>query len=165
LLFRMEQPVEILCRCQAFIKVIYSILLRGISVLDKKDQQERKNSAARWVLQFSWDIYCCVTIYFNTSSFAEQPRQKEKGNIYFDDMLKTDWSTFKSETGRGDEKVASKLCEILEVSRLLLMQLGGNYLEYPNPISILRDRYPEDLQIPWPQWIPRKPEINEKKKQ
>mmetsp|Transcript_44352 Transcript_44352/g.50195 ORF Transcript_44352/g.50195 Transcript_44352/m.50195 type:complete len:1544 (-) Transcript_44352:65-4696(-) len=163
LLFRMEQPVEILSRCQAFIKVIYSILLRGISALDKKDQQERKTSAARWVLQFSWDIYCCVTIYFNTSSFAEQPRQKEKGNIYFDDMLKTDWSTFKSETGRGDEKVASKLCEILEVSRLLLMQLGGNYLEYPNPISILRDRYPEDLQIPWPQWIPRKPEINEKK--
>jgi len=160
LLFRMEQPIEILSRCQAFIKVMYSILLRGTTELDEKNQEERRASANRWVCQFAWDIYNCVTMYLNTSSCAEEPKQK--GNTQLDDMLKTDRNIFKSEPARGNETVASKLSEILEVSRLLLMQLGDNHLEYPNPLSILRERYPEDLHVPWPPWMPYKPKTDEK---
>lgn len=160
LLFRMEQPVEILSRCQAFIKVMYSILLRGTTELDEKNREERRASANRWVCQFTWDIYNCVTMYLNASSCAEEPKQK--GNIQLDDMLKTDRSIFKSEPSRGNETVASKLSEILEVSRLLLMQLGDNHLEHPNPLSTLRERYPEDLQIPWPPWVPYKSKTDEK---
>ena len=156
----MEQPVEILSRCQAFIKVMYSILLRGTTELDEKNREERRASANRWVCQFTWDIYNCVTMYLNASSCAEEPKQK--GNIQLDDMLKTDRSIFKSEPSRGNETVASKLSEILEVSRLLLMQLGDNHLEHPNPLSTLRERYPEDLQIPWPPWVPYKSKTDEK---
>ena len=48
LLFRMENPTELLTRCQAFIKSMYAIDLRGISELEQKEQFERKMKAATW---------------------------------------------------------------------------------------------------------------------
>lgn len=160
LLFRMEQPAEILSRCQSFIKMMYSILLRGISDLDKLVQEERKTSAARWVLQFSWDLYNCVIMYLNTSLFADKHNTKGSEPLY--NMLKTDWNTSKCEIGIGDEKVASKLSEILEVSRLILIQLGDDHLKKPNPISIIRECYPKDLQKPWSPWEAPEPKVDEK---
>lgn len=137
LLFRMEQPVEVLNRCQSFIKVMHSILLRGISELDEEDQQERKSKAATWVVQFSWDI-CCATKEYLSSSAAASQESNQKQTIT-----------------HSDETIGAKLSDILEISRLFLIQLAGDHTESLEPFSIRRNNFPKDLQSPWPPWTPR----------
>jgi len=140
----MEQPVELLSRCQAFVKVMYSILLRGITELDEKDQHERKSKAATWVVQFSWDIYCATSQYLNGSPPGKEPKEKRMSDV----------SHHKSEKTECDETVAAKMSEILEVSRLFLIQLGDDHVEKSNPFSVRRKGLPEGLEKPWSPWVP-----------
>eukprot|EP00536_Pseudo-nitzschia_multiseries_P000675 jgi/Psemu1/249836/estExt_Genewise1Plus.C_80146 len=136
LLFRMKEPVELLSRCQAFIKVMYSILLRGISDLSDKEQTERKTKAASWVVQFSWDIY---------------------SNDRRNSQLDNNSNSSRHDKKEWDELVAAKLIEILEVSRLFLIQLGEDHANANNEsesFSIREKKLPADLGKPWPPWVP-----------
>jgi hypothetical protein len=148
LLFRMEQPVEVLSRCQSFVKVMHSIVLRGISELDEEDQHERKSKAATWVVQFSWDIYRATQKYLDglpplpTGNNQEQPSSQNKRDT------------------QSDEAVGAKLSEILEVSRLFLLQLAEDHAETLESFSMRRENPPKDLQIPWQPWTPYEPKAN-----
>jgi len=134
LLFRMEQPVAVLSRCQNFIKVMHSILMRGISELDQEDRHERKSKASAWVVQFSWDIFCATRQYLNCSSPAKESTQKR--------------------FPQTDVAVGAKLSEILEISRLFLIKLSDDHAETLNLFSLRRKKFPKDLQRSWPEWTP-----------
>jgi len=142
LLFRMEHPLEILSRCQAFIKVMHSILLRGVSELDEDDQHERRAKAAAWVIQFSWDIYCAIRQYFSSPpAVPQEPNQKRR-------------------SFHSDEEISAKLSEILEVSRLFLLRLAEDHPDVLEPFTTRRKNFPKDLQTPWSAWTPCEPTAN-----
>ena len=146
LLFRMEQPVEVLSRCQSFIKVMYSIILRGISELDEKNRHERKSKAATWVVQFSWDIYRATKAYLD--GLPPLPTNQEQ------------LSNQNKRNTQSDEAVSAKLSEILEVSRLFLLQLAEDHAETLESFSVRRKNPPKDLQTPWHPWTPYDPKSN-----
>jgi len=130
LLFRMENPVELMIRCQAFVKVMYSIVLRGISDLDPADQKERTSRAATWVVQFSWDICCAAREYLASANSEEPSKQKM------------------------DEAAAAKLSDILEVARLFLIQLAKDHPTTLEAFTKRRKNFPRDFLRPWEPWKP-----------
>jgi len=142
ILFRMEQPVEILSRCESFIKIMYAIVLRGISELDGDEQQKRKTKAATWVIQFSWDVYNATKQYLRCSPLAHESSQRQKS--------------------QSDEAVAAKLSDILDISRLFLIQFAKDHQDTLRSFSEGRKAIPKDLLTPWPDWTPCEPAVDEK---
>ncbi|KAL3921225.1 MAG: hypothetical protein SGILL_002857, partial [Bacillariaceae sp.] len=145
LLFRMEDPVELLTRCKAFIKAMYSIMLRGVNELGYEVRKERKTKAAMWVIQFSWDLKCATDVYVRGSSDSADDWDSQSGR-----SLGSGNSTHDEE--RSDRSVAARMSEILETARLMFLQLGDNELGVPNPIRVVQMRLPDDLKSPWPMW-------------
>lgn len=45
--------MELVSRCQLFVKSMYVIMLRGV---DEEMRSELSSKAAMWVIQFSWDV-------------------------------------------------------------------------------------------------------------
>lgn len=146
LLIRMEQPVELLSRCHAFVKVMYSIMMRGASELSDDDQARRRASAAMWVVQFSWDVKCACDLFFSLGAVVDDG---DRDGLSVDSFGSDPNGT---SPGQADEAVAAKLSELMEVSRLMLMELGDTELKVPNPIRVLQKKLPDDLQQPWPRW-------------
>lgn len=149
LLVRMEQPVELLSRCHGFVKVMYSIVLRGVAELGEEEQKERRARAAMWVVQFTWDVKCACDLYFQ--SRASEDGDKDASSV---GTISSDLDSDQSNPGQADGVVASKLSELMEVSRLMLMQLGDSELTVPNPIRLLQKEIPDDLRRPWQTWAP-----------
>ena len=140
LLFRMEHPVELLARSKTFIKSMYAIILRGISELEQKEQDERKMKAATWMIQFSWDIYCAAEQYLRTPS---------------------DTTTSQHRRPQSDEAVGAKLSEILEVSRQFLLQLAKDHPDSLESFTIRRNKIPADMMTSWQPWKPCKQSTSE----
>ncbi|KAG7357668.1 hypothetical protein IV203_002356 [Nitzschia inconspicua] len=52
-----KEPVELLNRCQAFVKAMFAVMLRGVNESNTEEEQiQRISNAAKWVVQFSWDV-------------------------------------------------------------------------------------------------------------
>jgi hypothetical protein len=148
LLFKMEQPVELISRCEAFSKLMYSIMVRGLSERSPEEQQKRKVEAAKWVIQFSWDAKCTCE-YFLTA-FIEA--RQSIGDSMSVDTMGSDVLSDSSDLTQSEQAVASRLGELLEVSRLLLKELGDTELDGPNPIRVYETKLPEDMFRPWQPW-------------
>lgn len=148
LLFRMEEPVELLNRCQSFVKAMYSVMLRGLNELSSEDERrQRKSKASMWVLQFSWDVKTASEIFFRGSGDGSDDRSVGSVGSGVD-------SSVHGMTEGSDESVAAKISELLETSRALFLQLGYTELGGFNPLRDLRKKLPDDLKRPWSPWIP-----------
>ncbi|KAL3922790.1 MAG: hypothetical protein SGILL_002013 [Bacillariaceae sp.] len=148
LLFRMEDPVELLTRCQAFIRSMYAVMLRGVNELSEEVQQERKTKAAMWVIQFSWDLKCATDVYFRGSSDSADDWDSQSGRSLGSDLNSV------QDQEKSDRAVASRMTEVLEITRLMYLDLGDSELSVKNPIRDLQRRLPDDLKESWPAWSP-----------
>jgi hypothetical protein len=148
LLFRMDDPVQLLTRCQAFIKAMYTVMLRGVNELGDDVRKERKSHAAMWVIQFSWDLKCAADIYLRGYSDPTDDIESQSGR-----SLGSDLSGAKDQETL-DRVVASRMTEILEIARLTFLELGDSELAIPNPVREIQKRLPGDLKISWPEWSP-----------
>lgn len=140
LLFRMQQPVELLTRAQAFVKIMYSVMLRGISELSIEEQDERRTNAAKWVVQFIWDIKMATDIYFSTADDHSDAISVDTLNSDAIDHVPV------------EKVVASKVSDLLELSRLMLLKLGDTELVGGNPLRTIQQKLPDDLRQPWEPW-------------
>jgi hypothetical protein len=152
ILFVMEHPVELISRCQAFIKTEYSMLLRGLSDLNKKEQQSRMVEAAKWVVEFSWDVKCASDSFFTGLDPKEQEKISDNASV---DTPASNFFNAESESQEQSEQyVARKLSEVLETARLFLMQLGDTELQGDNPLRRYEKGLPRDVLEPWQPWQP-----------
>jgi trafficking protein particle complex subunit 10 len=154
LLFRMEEPVELLNRCQSFVKAMYAVMLRGINDLHSEDERnQRRSDAAMWVVQFSWDIKTASEPYFRSTGDSTDDRSVGSLGSGLD-------SSVHDMAEKSDEAVAAKISELLETSRVMFMQLGDSKLNGPNPLRVLHHQLPDDLNRKWTAWTP--PDISDK---
>ena len=153
LLFKMEDPVELISRCEIHTKTMYSILLRGIEEMSPEDQKRRMIDAAKWVVKFSWDLKCASDCYFTQIIVTKDAGPSDTMSV---DTPASDWLNESSENDqrRVEKAVVGKLSEILEISRLFLKQLGDTELEGGNPIRCYETQLAEDLNKPWKPWAP-----------
>lgn len=149
LLFKMEQPIELISRCQAFSKLMYSVMMRGSSGLSPEDQLKRKVEAAKWVVQFSWDVKCASESYM--ISLCEVAQNMDTVSV---DTPSSDLLSNASENTQSEQNVASALSQFLEVSRLLMKELGDTELGCPNPLRSYENSLPDDVLRPWSAWKP-----------
>jgi hypothetical protein len=158
LLFKMEDPVELISRCQIHTKTMYSILMRGIEEMSPEDQKRRMADAAKWVVKFSWDIKCASDCYFKQIIDTKVAGPSDTMSV---DTPASDWLHESSENDqrRIEKAVVGKLSELLETARLFLKQLGDTELEGGNPIRFYETQLPEDLSKPWQPWLPVSEEV------
>lgn len=149
LLTKMEQPAELVARCRKFIKLMYSIMMRGISDKGPAEQKRRKSKAAEWVIQFSWDVKCTSERYL--VSMAESARS-------MDDAATTQTSpsllSDASDSAQSERALARQLSELLEVVRLFYKDLGDSKFGGRNPLRVYEKSLPADMFAPWNPWVP-----------
>jgi hypothetical protein len=153
LLFKMEDPVELIARCEIHTKTMYSILMRGFEEMSPNDQKRRMSDAAKWVVKFSWDIKCASDCYFTEIIATRDAGPSDTMSV---DTPASDWLMESSENDqrRVEKAVVGKLSELLETARLFLKQLGGTELAGGNPLRFYETQLPEDLSKPWQPWVP-----------
>lgn len=148
LLFRMEEPVELLNRCQAFVKTMYTIMVRGINDLSNDDERNlRQSKAYMWIVQFAWDIKTASDPYFRSSGDSADDRSVGSLGSGMD-------SSIHRIADKTDEAVAAKISELLDISLAVFMKLGDTELTGSNPLRSLLQEMPADLEQEWPTWIP-----------
>jgi hypothetical protein len=162
LLFKMEDPVELISRCQIHTKTMYSILMRGTEEMSPADQKRRMNDAAKWVIKFSWDIKCASDCYFTQILATKNAGPSDAMSV---DTSADGWLIESSENDqrRVEKAVVGKLSELLETARLFLKQLGDTELEGGSPIRFYETQHPEDLSKPWQPWVPVSGEVPSQK--
>lgn len=159
LLTKMEQPAELVARCRKFIKMVYTVMMRGANELPPRGRKKRKLEAAKWVIQFSWDVKCASEQFL--ISIAEAA--KSMGDA---DSVSTprSLSSDASDSTQSEKALATQLGEILEVSRLFYKELGDAEFGATNPIRHYDKSLPADMSKPWQPWTPTEVNAVETKK-
>lgn len=156
LLTKMEQPAELVARCRQFIKITYTLMMRGVNDLYPKEQKKRKLEAAKWVIQFSWDVKCASEQFMLSMVEAIRSNGGDADSVATPKSLASD----ASDSTQSEQKLASQLSELLEVARLLYKELGDDAFGGANPIRKYDELLPADMFKTWRPWKPN--EIREK---
>eukprot|EP00934_Nitzschia_sp_Nitz4_P008430 Nitzschia sp. Nitz4//scaffold38_size140716//30069//34406//NITZ4_003131-RA/size140716-processed-gene-0.55-mRNA-1//-1//CDS//3329550030//8420//frame0 len=147
LLFKMEQPVEVVSRCETFCKMMYFVMMRDINVIPDTEQQKRRNDAARWVIQFAWDVKSACEPFLLTLAATSR-------DSFDSASIDTPRNDHLNQMGQSDQQLASRLGELLETARLLLKELGDTELPEGNPLRTYDKTLPTDMFTPWSEWVP-----------
>lgn len=150
LLFKMEQPVELISRCEAFCKHMYSVMMRCISDFTIEERKKREKDAAKWVVQFAWDVKSSCGVYLRPSGIESTSR--ESCDSFSVDTLASDVTNESAHAAQSDQNVASRLGELLEMARLLFKELGDVELANGNPLRRYEQSLPEDMSRGWEPW-------------
>ena len=150
LVFQMEQPVEVISRCAAFSKLMYSVMLRGLPELSPEEQLTRKAAASKWFIQFSWDVKCASEQYM--TSLFEISQNNDAMSI---DTPGSDLLSGLPDSVESEQAVAASLSQLLEISRMLLKELGDTELATSNPLRSFDSKLPDDMTRPWQPWRER----------
>lgn len=145
LLFKMEQPVEVISRCESFCKVMYAAMMRDFTGLSTEQKRQRESDASKWVIQFAWDVKSTCENYLQSA--AEPSRESFDSH-----SIDTRGSDFGSQSLQSEQNIASRLGELLEMARLLLKKLGDTELAGGNPLRIYERNLPTDMFKPWQPW-------------
>ncbi|CAJ1940214.1 unnamed protein product [Cylindrotheca closterium] len=148
LLTKMEQPAELVARCRRFIKMMYGIMMRGISECSPEEQKLRKIKAAEWVIQCSWDVKCASEQYL--LSMAEAMRSSFRDDASQGTSLSL--TSDSSDATRLEQVLARQLSELLEVARLLYKELGSLKFLDGNPLKAYESVLPADMFELWKPW-------------
>jgi hypothetical protein len=149
LLTKMEQPAELVARCRKFIKLMFSIMMRGISDKSPAEEKRRKAKAAEWVIQFSWDVKC-TSEQFLVAMFESARSMDDAATAQSSPSLLSDTS----DTTRNEIALARELSELLEVARLFYKDLGDAKFVGRNPLRAYEKSLPADMFVPWQPWTP-----------
>eukprot|EP00980_Cylindrotheca_fusiformis_P011978 scaffold2830_cov131-Cylindrotheca_fusiformis.AAC.99 len=150
LLTKMEQPAELVARCRKFIKLMYTIMMRGISDKDPAEQKRRKAKAAEWVIQFSWDVKC-TSERFLVSMAELVPTMDDAATAHSSPSLLGDTS----EATQAERALARQLSELLDLVRLFYKELGDSKFGGKNPLRVYEKSLPSDMFEPWKPWVAR----------
>ena len=152
LLFKMEQPVEVVSRCEVFCKYMYSVMMRGISSCTEAERKQRQVEAAKWVVQFAWDVKTACAPYLSSIGGAEGLTGISSFDALSDDTLVGDSSGDSGNSSQSEQTVATRLGEFLEMARLLYKQLGDAELSGENPLRRYEQNFPNDMLLKWEPW-------------
>ncbi len=150
LLFKMEQPVEVLSRCEAFCKHMYSVMMRSIEDCSDEERKQREIDAAKWVVQFAWDVTSSCGLYLRPSGMESATR--ESFDSLSVDTLGSDVTSESAHATQSDQNIASRLGELLEMARLLYKELGDVELVNGNPLRKYEQLLPDDMFQAWEPW-------------
>jgi hypothetical protein len=153
LLFKMEQPVEVIARCEVFCKYMYSVMMRGITTCSAEERKRREIDAAKWVVQFAWDVKTACETYLSSVGGAEGLTSITSFDIISPETSGTDLSSDSGHSTQSGHYVASRLGEFLEMARLLYKQLGDVELPGENPLRKYEHNFPVDMLKKWESWV------------
>lgn len=151
LLFKMEQPVEVITRCEAFCKHMYFVMMRGIAELSEEERKQRQTEAAKWVIQFAWDVKSTCENYLLPDGTHGPPSRLESFDTMSVDTPGSDLSE-SANSSQSDQNIASRLGELLEMARLLFKELGDTELPGGNPLRKYEKTLPADMFHAWEPW-------------
>ena len=152
LLFKMEQPVEVVSRCEIFCKYMYSVMMRGITSCSEVERKHRQVEAAKWVVQFAWDVKTACAPYMSSVGGSEGLAGVTSFDALADDTLVGDLSGDSGISSQSEQIVATRLGEFLEMARLLYKQLGDAELSGKNPLRRYEQSFPSDMLVQWEPW-------------
>lgn len=148
LLFKMEEPVEVISRCEVFCRYMYSVMMRGITTCTEEERQRRMVEAAKWVVQFAWDVKTACEKFLSSIgsdglTIFERLSQESMEAIRFNDS---------GNFAQSEQHVASRLGEFLEMARLMYKQLGDVELSSENSLRRYEHSFPRDMLQTWESW-------------
>ena len=152
LLFKMEQPVELLSRCSIYLEAVLSSRMRGLAGMSENEKQQCKLESTKWAVNFLWDVKSACERSF-TSFIARDTAISDTMSV--DTPASDYYSEASTEIeGQSERAVARRLSEMIEGARLCLKQLGDSELEGPNPARTDEKWVPDDMFTSWGPWKP-----------
>ena len=152
LLFKMEEPVELLSRCSIYLETVLSSRMRAISEASEDVKETAKLEAAKWAVNFLWDVKSACERYF-TSFLAKEAAISDTISV---DTPASDYYSEAStdNDGQSERAVARRLSEMMEGARLCLKKLGDVELEGENPARADEKWITDDMVTNWGPWQP-----------
>jgi len=146
LLFKMNEPVELIRRCHSFGETMYHFHLNAANhAEEEKDRQVQIDEAEEWALMFCWDIKCASEGFFTLMD------PSSKASLYGEYPLVKDPDV---QTILMERSLAREISSLLEFGRLRLLQLGDSKVPGPNPVRDHASGIPKDMRKAWDPWDP-----------
>lgn len=152
LLFKMEQPVEVIARCEIFCKYQYSVMMRGIAACGEKERKDREVEASKWVIQFAWDVKTACEPFLASIGGSGGLRNQSSFDTLSLEMSGSDLPNDSGNVTESEQHIASRLGEFLEMARLLYKQLGDVELPVENILRKYDEHFPIDMLTSWNSW-------------